>query len=155
MKFETIILSEQKFKELSDFIFKPRSYKRESELKGYVKEINLNQDNIRKKLSEKWQEEEDWEVGYDWNPYMTVYNCGGIYSEKIFCREYVETIMKAISEAKDPSNTYYNTVSEIIVNPNGKTYGEMLEDWGEFYITEGKLYIHEVMSAENIEKLTK
>ena len=115
MEFETIILSEQKFNELARYIFKARPYKKESELKEYSKEIHINQDNIRKKLGQKWKEEDDWHVGYDWNPYMTIYNCGGIYSERIFCREYIETIMKGINEAKDPSNTFYNTVCEILV----------------------------------------
>ena len=106
-----------------------------------------------KTLEKKWTEEEDWEVGYDWNPYKTIYNCGGIYSQNIFCKQYVRTIMESIKLAKDPTNTFYHTVCEIVINPNGKTIGDMMEDWGEFYITEGKLYIHESMSTENINKL--
>lgn len=153
MKFETIILTEEKFSKLAKYVFQPRESKSESDIEEYRKETFRNQEIIRNKLRQKWEEEEDWEVGYDWNLYMTVYNCGGIYSDRIFCREYIETIMHGIKEAKDPSNTFYNTVCEIIIESDGKIIGEDYR--GELFITEGKVYIHEEMTEENIEKLTK
>ena len=53
MNYETIILTEEKFSELSKYIFSPLEYKNDSELEVYSEETNRIQDLIRENLRKK------------------------------------------------------------------------------------------------------
>ena len=60
--------------------------------------------------------------------------------------------MKTIAAAKEPDNTYYNTVCEIISGHEGAAYHTDFR--GEFYISNQKIWINQEMSGADIARLT-
>lgn len=96
---------------------------------------------IEEALKEIWEKENDFEVGWDFDNQYWLH--GGIYSERIFCPLYAETVATALRSVEDSERWIFSTVCEIIVNPDGKTLGECVEDRGEFYISDGTVYIIE------------
>ena len=94
---------------------------------------------IDKALKQRWKEGEDFQVGWDFD--YSYFACGGIYSERIFCKEYVTTVVEALEAVPEREKWVYHTVSEILVNPKGKTIGECQEDRGEFFIHDRAVFI--------------
>jgi len=149
---KVIILDERKWNEFSDEVFAKREFKNEAEEEDYRNETFRIQNLVRKHLGKKWKYPEDWEVGYDWNHYNHYYNCGGIYSDKAFCWNYIKQILKAFRSAKHPELTSYHTVCEIIENPD--TEEEEIDFRGEFYVTPVRILIKKGMAKQHIEQLT-
>lgn len=108
--------------------------------------VGTLQENIEKSLKEKWQRDDDWYVSWDFN--IQYYTCGAIYSERIFSKDYLIQIIKAIDLMDEPEKWAYHTVAEIEVNPNGKTLGESVEWWGEFFIKDKTVYIPQSMKKK-------
>ncbi len=113
----------------------------ESEQEAFRKKLFAAQGAIEKALKEKWEVEHDFDVGWDFD--YSYWLHGGIYSDRIFCSEYAATVSSALSSVEDSERWVYHTVCEIEVNPDGKTAAESQENRGEFYITNGAIYILE------------
>ena len=112
----------------------------EREQKRFRDEVFSVQGAIEEALLKKWKKVDDFEVGWDFN--YCYHTCGGIYSERIFCRDYVATIHQAF-QAVDPNGLWtYHTACEIIVNPEGRTAAEMIEERGEFFVRGDTCYIN-------------
>ncbi|NJL59020.1 MAG: hypothetical protein HC887_04570 [Desulfobacteraceae bacterium] len=101
-------------------------------------------------LANKWVKNEDFEVGWDYTDY-SFYRYGGIYSEKIFCTDYVQTIIAALDKIPDGNDWVYHTVCEIVVNPNGTTIAESTEYRGEFFIHNRSVNILKDEMSKSIE----
>lgn len=97
--------------------------------------------DIEKALSEKWDEEHDFAVEWDFDYYYSL--AGGIYSERIYCIEYINTILNVLNTLPGNDPWVYHTVCEIEVNPNGKTMAESVDFRGEFYLFKETLLVFE------------
>jgi hypothetical protein len=94
---------------------------------------------IDEALKRRWTEGKDFQVGWDLD--YSYYASGGIYSERIFCKEYVATVIEALETVPEREKWVYHTVCEILVNPKGKTIGECQERRGEFFIHDRAVFI--------------
>ena len=151
--YDVEVLSEEEFSKLSSTIFGCREFASDTEREAYFAETFRLQEAVREQLAMLGDYADDWEVGHQVGAYAGVYNCGGIYSERMLTPAYVRAILKTIAMAKSPQNTYYNTVCEIIIRDDSGTV--IGDDWrGEFYISQGKVWCHEEMSEETVAKLT-
>ncbi len=112
----------------------------EGEKDAFRKQVFSVQGAVEDALKQKWKVPDDFQVGWDFN--YCYHTCGGVYSERIFCPDYIETIGSAI-ESVDPEGRWtYHTACEIEVNPAGKTIGECVENRGEFFIRGNACYIN-------------
>ena len=109
------------------------------------------QGRIVEALKSLWTEGEDFQVGWDFN--YCRHACGGICSESIFCKRYVEAIVTAIASVDQGADWTYHTVCEIVVNPAGATAEEASEDRGEFFIRGNTCYIHRAMKRAHRQRL--
>jgi hypothetical protein len=107
---------------------------------------------VEEALAAKWQKvvykvglrpTGDFEVGWDFD--YCFHTCGGIYSETVFCSDYVNTVADALASVDPKGEWVYHTVCEIVVNPEGKTIGEVVQRRGEFFIRAGICYINGTM----------
>jgi hypothetical protein len=92
-------------------------------------------DSIVSALKQKWTERDDFEVSWDFD--YCLHCCGGVYSERIFCPEYVMKVASVLAAADSTGKWTYHTCCEIIVNPHGKTAAEMIDDRGECFLRGG------------------
>ena len=103
-------------------------------------EVFTVQGAVEEALQRKWKKVDDFEVGWDFD--YCYHTCGGIYSNRVFCKDYVNTILDALRSVDILGRWTYHTVCEVIVNPNAKTAGERTEDRGEFFIRDATCYIN-------------
>lgn len=113
--------------------------KTEAEQEAFRKKLFAAQGAIEDALKEKWEAGQDFEVGWDFDYSYSLH--GGIYSDRIFCPEYVTSVAMALCSVEDSDRWVYHTICEIEVNPDGKTPAECIEYRGEFYITHDTVYI--------------
>ncbi len=138
MKFE--VLEEEDFKKEYHKAFQKEILENEDEKERFRDEVFSVQGAVEESLQAKWNKVDDFEVG--WNFDYCYHTCGGIYSDRIFCEDYVKTIGKALSSVDSKGRWTYHTVCEIIVNPDAKTAGESIEDRGEFFVRGDTCYIN-------------
>jgi hypothetical protein len=62
------------------------------------------------------------------------HNCGGIYSGRIFCKKYIDTVINVISTLPHASKWVFHNV----VEPNDDAAEEI--PYEEFFIKDGKVY---------------
>lgn len=81
----------------------------------FLNEFELTLEHIRSCLSERWIEdccgEADFAVGDGWG--LVWQQCGGIYSERICCPQYINAIIKALEMSKYKDKWIYHTVYEL------------------------------------------
>ncbi len=93
---------------------------------------------IEEALKSKW-DSDDFEVGWDFN--YCYFTCGGIYSERIFCRQYVETIHEAL-QSIDPQGVWtYHTVCEISGDSGDVDHHPQVDCRGEFFVRGDICYV--------------
>src|SRR5215510_12409270 len=80
----------------------------------FSKKWEFIHDSLRDALSIKWTEDcrgrADFAVGDDWT--LSWCQCGGVYSTRICCPEYVETILGVLSKMPDADKWAYSTAVE-------------------------------------------
>jgi hypothetical protein len=134
-----VVLSSDAFQSEHHKAFDKQDLKNETDRERFRSQVFSVQGAIDEALKSRWKEDDDYAVAWDFN--YCFHTCGGIYSDRVFCEDYVRTIREALRSV-DPEGVWtYHTVCEIIVNPNGKTAGEMTEDRGEFFVRSGVCYI--------------
>ena len=75
------------------------------------------QEKVDTSLGEKWTKESDYEVGDDYNYCYHV--CGGVYSSRTLCADYVRRVVDALSQDEDPSIwTYHTCVEDCLFDGN-------------------------------------
>lgn len=72
--------------------------------------IQTTQKLVVDALDGKWDEVDDYEVGWDFDYCYHV--CGGIYSDRIVCPEYLLKIASALDSAPQPEKWTYHTACE-------------------------------------------
>lgn len=112
----------------------------EAEKAAFREEVFTIQGAVLAALERKWKEEDDFAVGWDFD--YCFHTCGGIYSDRIFCNDYVVAVRDALQSVDGPGRWTYHTVCEILVAPDAKTAGEAIEDRGEFFLRNGTCYIN-------------
>lgn len=120
--------------------FQAQDLQSEPEKKRFRDELFGVQGAVEEALKENWQQPVDFEVGWDFN--YCYHTCGGIYSDRIFCKDYVETISAALQSVDKNGLWTYHTACEIIVNPRALTIGESMEVRGEFFVRGDRCYIN-------------
>ena len=107
----------------------------------FSKKWEFVHDSLRNALSIQWVEdccgEADFAVGDDWS--LTWCQCGGVYSSRICCPAYVETILGVLNKMPDSSKWAYSTAVENL---------QQLDDFplppfvsGEFILKAGRMYV--------------
>jgi hypothetical protein len=140
------VLEDEDFRTEYFKAFEKQNLATEAEQERFRDEVFRVQGAVVDALKLKWQEKDDFEVGWDFN--YCYHTCGGIYSDRIFGQAYVETIGEALKSVDPARRWTYHTVCEILVNPEGKTLGEAIEDRGEFFVRGETCYIHGAMKRE-------
>jgi hypothetical protein len=142
-----VVLSPEEFKREYMQAFEEVTLASEAEQKTFRDLVFSVQGEVLEALKAKWKENDDFQVGWDFN--YCRHACGGIYSDAIFSRDYVETVAAALNRVDSQGVWTYHTVAEIIVNPEGKTLGEMTEDRGEFFIRGNTCFVPDTMARRH------
>lgn len=134
--FEIVILGEDDYHEEYNKAFANGEYT--SSLTKEMQEAEFDQfdDSLRNALLKYWKDDprgkqHDFEVMDDWNG--TWHHCGGIYSARICCPEYIETIIQVISALSHAELWTYHTACESLEARGIES--------GEFFIRNGKMYV--------------
>lgn len=142
-----VILKDEDFTTEYHKAFQKQEMETEADQTRFRDAVFSVQGAVEDALKSKWQKPDDFEVGWDFD--YCYHTCGGIYSDKIFCKDYVETIGNALRSVDAEGRWTYHTVCEILVNPDAKTIEESLEDRGEFFVRGDTCYIKgSTMKAE-------
>jgi hypothetical protein len=128
-----VVLTEDDFVTEYHKAFQKQDLPKEADKERFREEVFAVQGAVEDALKAKWKQQDDFAVGWDFN--YCYHTCGGIYSDRTFCKAYVETIGKALKSVDPEGRWTYHTVCEIMVNPDAKTSGEstdgttMKRDW--------------------------
>jgi hypothetical protein len=120
--------------------FQLQNFESEADKSRFRDAVHSVQGAVEELLKAKWKKQDDFEVGWDFE--YCYHTCGGIYSDRVFCKAYVDTIGKALQSVDKEGRWTYHTACEIIVNPDGKTAAESIEDRGEFFVRNNTCYIN-------------
>ena len=101
--------------------------------------IQTTQQLVVDQLESKWETEDDFEVGWDFDYCYHV--CGGIYSDRIICPAYLNALAAALAAAPEPAKWTYHTACE----------AEEID--GEFFIRDGTVYVPNTSPRELLTKL--
>jgi len=102
----------------------------------FQEEITQIQEAIESALNERWQQNEDFEVGSDFD--YCYHTCGGIYNNSIFSEEYVCTVIETLKRC-DPNGVWtYHTSCEFPPAEGSD------ENWffGEMFFRDGVCYLN-------------
>ena len=127
-----VVLDQDAFTEEYHKAFQKQVLETERTREQFREEVFSVQGAIEEALKRKWKPADDFAVGWDFN--YCYHTCGGIYSEDIFCDDYVAELRHALRSVDPEGRWTYHTVCEITVNPAGKTPAESTEDRGEFFV---------------------
>jgi hypothetical protein len=127
-----VVLPDADFEKEYHKAFQKQKLETETDKKQFRDAVFTVQGAVEDALKAKWEKADDFEVG--WDADYCYHTCGGIYSDRVFCKDYVETIASALKSVDAEGRWTYHTVCEIIVNPDAKTIGESMEDRGEFFV---------------------
>jgi hypothetical protein len=114
--------------------FQKQNLPTEADKKQFRDEVFTVQGAVEDALKAKWDKEDDFAVGWDFD--YCYHTCGGIYSDRIFCKAYVETIGNALKSVDADGRWTYHTVCEVIIN------SEEVENRGEFFVRGDTCYIN-------------
>lgn len=109
--------------------FTPVSVPSDDDKESLREAISTTQQCVVDALKASWVESDDFYVGWDFNYCYHV--CGGIYSDRIVCPEYLLAVDAALKAAPFSDRWTYHTACET------DSYN------GEFFIRNGTLFISE------------
>jgi hypothetical protein len=135
-----VVLEKNEFYDEYRKAFHQLTLETEPDKQRFRDEITKVQDTVEAELKKKWQKPDDFEVGWDFD--YCYHTCGGIYSERVFCKDYVMTVQAALQSVDKEGLWTYHTACEIVAFPNAPTVGESLELRGEFFIRGDTCYIN-------------
>jgi hypothetical protein len=135
-----VVLEDEEFTAEYRKAFQKQNFETEADKERFRDEVFTVQGAVEDDLKKKWEVGDDFEVGWDFN--YCHHTCGGIYSDRIFCKDFVLAIRDALQSVDQDGRWTYHTVCEIEVNPEGKTAAESMEDRGEFFVRDGICYIN-------------
>jgi len=135
-----VVLRADAFRAVYHKAFKELKLETEADKKTFLDELRKVQSAVERALRRNWKKVDDFEVDDDF--LYCYHTCGGIYSDRIFCKAYVTTIRDALQSVDSHGRWTYHTACEILVNPGAKTTGEAVEIRGEFFVRSGTCYIN-------------
>jgi hypothetical protein len=137
---ELVILDEPEYRALYDRSFEKPTYSAEFTEESHRAEFAQLDRAIRSAISSRWTISEfggmdkdcaimDNEAAGAWH------HCGGIYRNRICCREYVEALLSAIADMPHADLWTYHTSCEMSWKERRPLIGD-----GEFFVRGGKLF---------------
>ena len=136
--FETVILREKAYRKLYEGSFAKPAYTKDFTETMHRAEFDKLTRGLRKSLTRKWKEDfcgaKDFAIMDDKEAFGGWHHCGGIYSTRICCPEYVETVVPVLALLPHASLWTYHTTCETWQDDTP------LPVHGEFFIRDGKLY---------------
>ncbi|QDT59957.1 hypothetical protein SV7mr_24710 [Stieleria bergensis] len=135
------VLNKPEFKAAYERAFTPLNFTSEQEKDDFSARLAEVRSAIADSLATKWLTPNDFQVSGDFD--YCFHTCGGVYSKRIFCEEYVSTILDSLGKVDPDGEWTYHTTCEIATNhPNPKTAGDALEMRGEMFFRDGTCYIN-------------
>lgn len=141
-----VVLDDAKFQAEYRRSFNRVELQSDAARRQFREELFALQDAILSALEQEWIKVDDFEVSMEGD--YCLHCCGGIYSERIFCAEYVTKVASVLAAADPAAKWTYHTCCEIVVNPEGKTAAEMMDDRGEFFLRGGTCVINGTTMAQ-------
>lgn len=136
-----VVLNEGEFKIEYEKAFKEVLLASEREKEAFRSQIFDVQTAVEEALAAKWEKETDFEVTVDFD--YCFHTCGGIYSERIICPQFVHSVLGALKNVDPKGQWTYHSVLEIATNhPNPKTAGDAVRWRGEIFFRAGKCFIN-------------
>ena len=136
--FEVVILRGAEYRKLYKQAFEQPEYTTSFSEKQHRAEFNRLDSGLRRALSAKWEEdfcgERDFAIMDEGEAFGAWHHCGGIYSSRICCPEYVDAIVGVLARLPHSPLWTYHTACET------QHEDSPLPTHGEFFIRDGKLY---------------
>ena len=136
--FETVILPENDYRKLYEESFAKPGYTSTFTEAMHREEFDRLDRGLRKALTARWDEDsfggKDFAMMDEGEAFGGWHHCGGIYSTRICCPEYVETIMSVLASLPHASLWTYHTACETWQDDTP------LPVHGEFFVRGEKLY---------------
>jgi hypothetical protein len=136
--FETVILREKAYRELYEEAFASPAYTKDFTEARHRAEFDALNSGLRESLKKAWEEDycgnKDFAIMDDKEAFGGWHHCGGIYSTRICCPEYIEAITAVIASLAHASLWTYHTTCETWQDDTP------LPVHGEFFVRDGKLY---------------
>ncbi len=150
MKF--VVLYKDTFTSRYHRAFEKQEFCDEAEQAAFRERVFEVRGAVEDALARKWKEPDDFQVGWDFDYWH--HTCGGIYSEGIFCRAYVSSVLRALKSIDPIGEWTYHTTCEIATNhPNPKTASDAMEMRGEMFFRNGTCYINGTGMKRKFRKL--
>ncbi len=140
MDFDCIVLGREEFDEKYNKAFEEPAFTDDFTEDDLCNEFNKFTTELREQLTQNWIEdsfEGDFELSEEFQG--SFHNCGGIYTRRIFCKKYVDTIIEVMSKLPHASEWYFHSVIEQYDDEE-----EGLIPYEEFFIRDGKVYAVEL-----------
>jgi hypothetical protein len=137
--FEIVVLNEDDYQNERQKAFEKVSFSDAFTKEMLSSEFEQFDTKLRQALSRQWKEDPFMEGDFaimdteEWSG--TWHHCGAIYSGRVCCPEYVETILNAIRSLPHAALWTYHTACECV--------DDGAEFVGEFFVRAGKLYVPE------------
>src|SRR5262245_14517614 len=119
-----VTLDEEAFRQEYRKAFQRVDVRDKTEEDRFRHAVRSVQGAVEEALLKKWTATDDFQVGWDFS--YCYHTCGGIYSERIFCADYIQTLVDTMRSIDGAGRWTYHTCCEIIVNPDGKTAAEAM-----------------------------
>lgn len=139
MQIPFVILPQKEFDAEYKLAFTPVEVPTDADKDRLREAIQTTQQLVVDALKTNWSDPDDYEVGWDFDYCYHV--CGGIYSDRIVCPEYLLAIMNALASAPTPDKWTYHTACE----------ADHFD--GEFFIRDGSVYISSDAEPKLLAKL--
>src|SRR5579859_6600468 len=137
-QFETVILREKEYRKLYEESFCKPAYTTIFTQQTHRSEFDSLNRHLRDALRAKWEEDwcgrKDFAIMDDKEAFGGWHHCGGIYSTRICCPEYVEAILSVIAPLPHALLWTYHTSCETWQDDSP------LPVHGEFFVRGGKIY---------------
>jgi hypothetical protein len=135
---EIVILKEKEYRKLYERSFQKPAYSKAFTEKLHRAEFEKLDRGLRKALAAKWKEDccgnKDFAMMDEGEGFGAWHHCGGIYSNRICCPQYVEVIASVLATLPHAALWTYHTACETWCDD------APLPAFGEFFIRGGKLY---------------
>ena len=138
--FKIEIVGKRKFEALYTPTFKFPTYTSKFTQEMHRAEFERLDRELHKQLGAQWTEDScgdaDFAMMDEIEAFQGWHHCGGIYSNRICCPEYVETIIGVIAKLPHAKFWAYHTAVEVSWNENEP----LLPDLGQFFIRDRTLF---------------
>ena len=118
---EVVVLDKEDYGAFTHSIYARPAFDEYLTLDDYADEKRATEDLLREALAKRWTKIDDFEVAWDENVAFTL--CGGVYSHRILCRDYLEILHRILRTTRYRDRWAYSTAVEPDPPLGGVTYG--------------------------------